>query len=210
MWIGKLSLRVPRRLVGGFALLKNLPADLAQPVLPHVPAMPHRLDAAATLVFQTPLQEHPPAADAKAGALLTVIGLMFSMLASQADHLIELLRVSSSTRYLTFVGLAGYAVFAIGTIIEAFRTIAPRFPKAPPSLAFFGDIAQLSLEEYITRVEGMNSDDALEQMLSYNHTLARICVEKFGRLRKAIRYFQPAFLCWFVVIILVGIRVVFL
>ena len=47
--------------------------------------------------------------------------------------------------------LAGTGAFA--AVVQAFRTILPRFPKVPPSLAFFGDIARLSREEYVRRVE---------------------------------------------------------
>ena len=186
-----------------------LPSELAEPALPHIPAMPHRLDAAATLAFQTPLPAHPPAADAKAGALLTVVGLMFSLLAGQSDHVAQILQTAGIQRILTLLALVGFSLLSLATVVEAFRTIGPRFPAAPPSLAFFVDIARLRPEEYIRRVEAMTADDALEQMLRYNHTLAGICVLKFTRLRIAIHLFHPAFACWLVAMILISLRVVF-
>ncbi len=188
-----------------------LPPDLAEPALAHVPAMPHRLDAAAALGFQTPLQEHPPAADAKAGALLTVIGLMFTLLAGQVQSIRAILQASSGLTQVIVMLAAqvGFAVFALATVIESFRTIAPRFPNAPPSLAFFADIARLDRDEYIRRVEAMTPDEALEQILCYNHTLATICVVKFARLRKAIHLCQGAFACWLVAMLLVSLKMVF-
>jgi hypothetical protein len=186
-----------------------LPPELAQPALPHVPAMPHRLDAAATLAFQTPLQEHAPAADAKAGAILTVIGLMFSLLAGQSNRISELIATPGPQRVVLFVVLVGFSLLGLGTVIESFRTIAPRFPVAPPSLAFFADIARLDREEYVRRVEAMSADEALEQILRYNHTLAGICVLKFGRLARSIHLFRPAFVCWLAAMTLSLLSMVF-
>jgi hypothetical protein len=190
-------------------LNSTLPPDLASPALPHVPAIPHRLDAAASLAFQTPLQEHSPAADGKAGALLTLVGLMFSVLAGQSNHLWAILGTPGFQKIVLLGSLLGFGLLALATVIESFRTIAPRFPAAPESLAFFADIARLSRDEYIRRVEAMTPDDALEQILRYNHTLAGICVLKFTRLRIAIRLCRPAFACWLIAMTLISFKVVF-
>ena len=42
---------------------------------------------------------------------------------------------------------------ALCAVIHAFRTISPRFCKAKPSLAFFGEIAALSRETFETQIE---------------------------------------------------------
>lgn len=181
----------------------------AEPSLPHAPTMPRRLDAAANLAFMTPLAEHAPAADGKSAALLTVIGLMFSLLASQSEHLQAMFSMPSFERILAGLLLAGFGGLGLGTAVEAFRTVAPRFPPAPPSLAFFGDIAALDREEYVRRVEALSADEALEQMLRYNHTLSKICVLKFARLKMAIRLFQWAFACWLLLMAMISVRVVF-
>lgn len=170
--------------------------------------MPPRLDAASTLAFQTPLQEHPPAADGKAGALLTFIGLMFSLLAGQSDHMSTMLSTPSGERWITLAGLFGFGITALGTVVESFRTISPRFPPAPPSLAFFGDIAALSREEYVRKIESLEPEEALEQILRYNHTLAQICVAKFAKLRHAIRFFRYSVACWMTVMLLISMQVV--
>jgi hypothetical protein len=54
---------------------------IAPPLLPDHPPMFRHLDPAAALAFRTPLQEHPPAADTKATATLTALGIMFPLLA---------------------------------------------------------------------------------------------------------------------------------
>src|SRR4028119_90704 len=93
-------------------------------------------------------------------------------------------------KWLVLALLAAFAGLGAGAIVQAFRTISPRFPPAPPSLAFFGDIARLSRDEYVARVEGLSHAESLEQMLIYNHTLGTICVAKFTALRPAIRLFR--------------------
>ncbi|HSB61879.1 MAG TPA: Pycsar system effector family protein, partial [Vicinamibacteria bacterium] len=79
---------------------------------------------------------------------------------------------------------------------HAFHTIAPRFPKAPPSLAFYGDIAKLSREEYVEKVKSLSTEEALDQMINYNHTVSAICVEKFRQLRMGMKAFKAAFPLW--------------
>ena len=102
------------------------------------------LDPAAALAFRTPLQEHPPAADTKAAAILTGLGIMFTMLAKYGTHLVEMLAGRGFEKFFLVVLLLTFAVTALLAIYRAFRTISPRFPDALPSLAFFGDIAKLS------------------------------------------------------------------
>ena len=77
---------------------------------------------------------------------------------------------------------------------------------APPSLAFFGDIARLSREEYVSRVEALRADEALRQMLSYNHTASRICVEKLRQLRLGLRTFQWAAGCWILLVVILVVK----
>ena len=94
-------------------------------------------------------------------------------------------------------------------MVQSFRTISPRFPKAPPSLAFFGDIARLTREEYVARVEALTGAEALEQMLRYNHTGALICVQKLRQLRWAMRFFEFAAGCWLLLVVVLIARTFF-
>jgi hypothetical protein len=153
-------------------------ANLAPPTLPDQVATFRDLDPAAALAFRTPLQEHPPAADTKAAAILTALGIMLTVLARHGARLTEILMGQGLEKFLLVVLLIGFAGLALASIPQAFRTISPRFPAAPPSLAFFGDIARLTREEYVARVGSISHEEALEQILIYNHTLATICVEK--------------------------------
>ncbi len=159
------------------------------------PAHP-KLGPANALGYRTPIQEHAPAADTKAAALLTVSGLMFTLVARYSSHLIALVTNGGLLGIACLLLLVAFAVASLAAVAQAFRTISPRFPAAPASLAFFGDIARLSREEYIARVEALSEEQALEQILHFNYTASAICVEKFRQLRRGIRFFQLAFGCW--------------
>ncbi|HEV8604831.1 MAG TPA: Pycsar system effector family protein [Tepidisphaeraceae bacterium] len=176
-------------------------------ILPDQPPIAGDLDPAAALACRTPVQEHALSADGKAAGVLTLLGIMFTILGRFAGDLGMILRTGGWLRVGMFVLVGVFAVLALATVLQAFRTISPRFPKALPSLAFFGDIAKLSREEYIARVEAMAPQEALEQMLRYNHTVSMICVEKFRQLRWAFRLFQWTFLCWLMLVIVLGMKV---
>lgn len=154
------------------------------------------LEAAATLAGKTPVGTETVGADGKAAAVLTLLGIMFTVLARFGPELRGLLNQSGSARWIASALLLGFATMALSAVIQAFRTISPRFCKSKPSLAFFGEIARLSREEYFERVESMSMRDAIEQILTYNHTAATICVEKYRQLRRALRSFEMAAICW--------------
>ncbi len=181
-----------------------VPMSAGSPVLPDHPGVFRTFDAGATLVFRTPLQEHPPAADTKAAAILTGFGLMFTILGRFGEVFSTELFATGNERWLLIFLLMAFTGMSFIAIVQAFRTLIPRFPPAPPSLAFFGDIAKLSLEEYVARVEAISEEDALEEMLKYNHTLSTIIVTKFTNLKLGIKYIRAAFACWIVLIFLIN------
>ncbi len=182
-------------------LKRSGPAELFPDRLPAA----RHLDPAAALAFRTPLHEHVLSADGKAAGVITLLGMMFTVLARFATNLSELVQ-PGPFRYVFSALVFGFAVLSLLAVVQSFRTISPRFPKAPPSLAFFGDIARLSREEYVARVEALSADEALRQMLSYNHTASRICVEKLRQLRLGLRCFEWAAGCWLLVVAVLVVR----
>jgi Family of unknown function (DUF5706) len=187
-------------------------AENASPSLPDEPSASGGVnEPAANLAFRTPLQEHAPAADTKAAAILTALSIMFTVLAKLGAPLAPMLRGESgggaSTWSLlgmivTWALLSGFVGLSLGAIWQAFRTFSPRFPNAPPSLAFFQDIAKLSRAEYLDKVSTLSDDEALRHILVYNHNLSRICVEKFVEARRALKLFEGAFVCWLLLLLL--------
>ena len=176
----------------------NEPAEPV--VLPdRVPTVRY-LDPAAALAFRTPIHEHVLSADGKAAGVLTMLGMMFTVLARFGGPLADLVHAGGPLRFAWSALVLSFAGLSLAAVVQAFRTISPRFPKAPPSLAFFGDIARLSREEYVVKVESLSPDDALQQMLRYNHTASQICVGKGVQLRRAMRCFEGAVACWTVLV----------
>src|SRR5688572_19456054 len=168
----------------------------------HAPSPGPSTDAppAATLVYLTPVGDFIHSADAKAGTILAVLGIMFTLLARFGPWLDEMIRASGFTTIATVVLVAGFAAAALGAVVQSFRTISPRFPPAPPSLAFFGDIARLEPDEYVKRATALGADEALEERLKYNHTGSRIILLKFRQLRWALRFFELAAVCWLLLV----------
>jgi hypothetical protein len=159
------------------------------------------------LAYLTPVGEFVHSADAKAATILTLLGIMFTLLARFGGVLDEMIRAGGALTVVSLPLLAGFAFCALGTVVEAFRTISPRFPEAPPSLAFFGDIARLSREQYLARVESLSPADALAEKLSYNHTGSRIIMIKMRELRRCLRLFEVAALCWVALAALILARI---
>ncbi len=181
-------------------------SNLATPLLPDRLPMVRHLDPAAALAYRTPLMEHFLSADGKAAGILTLMGMMFTVLARLGTAVDQLLRSGGALRYIVLVLLLAFAAMALTVVMFCFRTIAPRFPKAAPSLAFFGDIASLSRDEYIRRVRSLNPQQALEQILNYNHTTATICTIKANHLRQALRLFKGVAGVWLVLVVIVAWR----
>jgi len=185
----------PARPLSAVVLPEQLPAGSAP-----VP------DAALLLAHRTPLAEHPVSADGKATAVLTTLGIMFTVLTRYAGTLGDVIHEDAWARWPVIALIGAFVVLSFGAVLQAFRTLSPRFPKAEPSLAFFGDIARLGRDEYVARVEGLTEADALDHVLRYNHTNAVICVAKFKQMRRCVRLFQYVFACWLILVLVVTYR----
>ena len=180
-----------------------------QPPTANHNSAPAPTEAAPLLAGKTPVGSETQAADGKAAGVLTLLWIMFTVLARFGPELRDVLHMSGPVRVISGTLLFGFATMALCAVVHAFRTISPRFCKAKPSLAFFGEIATLSREEYQDRVAGMTMAEAVEHMLAYNHTAARICVEKFRQLRRALRSFEIAACCWLFLASILVMRSVF-
>src|SRR5438552_17951021 len=114
----------------------NPPRESLGNILPESLPTPQHLDPAAALAFRTPLHEHVLSADGKAAGVITLLGMMFTVLARFAAQLSDLVK-PGPLRYFFSGLILAFAASALLAVIQSFRTISPRFPKAPPSLAFF-------------------------------------------------------------------------
>ena len=179
------------------------PAPPAEAEAPRAPE-PTGYEAAATLACRTPVGAETSGADGKAAGLLSLLGLMFAILSRFGPELGAALRGGGPLRAACGALLLGFAACALCAVVQAFRTISPRFCKAAPSLAFFGEVARLAPDEYYQRVEAMDMRQAVEQIVAYNHAAATICAEKFKQLHRALRCFEIAAGCWLALAILLA------
>jgi hypothetical protein len=185
------------------------PARLRTPrphAQPHQSVDPTGSDAAATLACRTSIGSETLGADGKAACVLTLLGIMFTVLARFGPELGAVLRGGGFARAACGVLLAGFAGYALCAVVQAFRTISPRFRKDKPSLAFFAEVARLDREEYFELVESMTMRDAVGQILLYNHTASKICAEKYRQLRRALRCFEGAAGCWVLLLIILVLK----
>jgi hypothetical protein len=155
-------------------------------------------DAAATLACRTPVGTDTHAADGKAAIVLSLLGIMFTVLARFGAEVSAILQTPGVMRVACGALIVGFIACSLCAVVQAFRTITPRFRRDKASLAFFAEIASLKREEYFERVESLTMRGAIDQIALYNHTAARICAEKFRQLRYCLRCFESAAVCWLV------------
>jgi hypothetical protein len=129
---------------------------------------------------------------------------MFTVIARSSDPIGKLLDRSSSLRFLILALLLAMAGSALWSIMCAFRTISPRFVKTEHSLAFWGDVAALPREEYIRRVSSLTTEEAMKEILTYNHALSSIIVRKHARLRPCLKWFKVSLILWLILMVFVA------
>ena len=170
------------------------------------PAQSPANDAAAMLACRTSVGTETRGADGKAATVLTLLGIMFTVLARFGTELGEILKYGITqtgiVRMACIVFLLGFTSCALCAVVQAFRTITPRFRRDKPSLAFFAEIARMGREEYFARVEAMDMQQALDQIMLYNHTAATICAEKFKQLNRCLRCFETAAVFWALLVLI--------
>ena len=180
------------------------PAEIAEESAPGAaPQAAPQADPAGMLAGRASIGIETASADGKAAIVLSLLGIMFTVLARFVSELGTILRSGVGTgtgvvRIACGALLLGFAGCALCAVVQSFRTIIPRFRKDKPSLAFFAEIASLDREEYFKRVESMSMEDATGQILLYNHTAATICAEKYKQLDLTLRLFEAAAVCWLV------------
>ena len=84
--------------------------ELGEPIFPDRLPAPRLLDPATALAFRTPLHEHVLSADGKAAGILTLLGMMFTVLARFGGPLSDLVGARQGpVRYLCAAILFAFA-----------------------------------------------------------------------------------------------------
>lgn len=127
------------------------------------------------------LNEEIKFADRKASALLTgqlaFLGLLVNVLnGNWAEASIAFKLLSAGTALTTFLG----AVFA-GWVIY------PQTESSGDALLFWGDISTKSLDNYKSKINKINKDKILKELIKENYLLAEIVSNKYDRLKCSLK-----------------------
>ena len=160
---------------------------------------------AARFASFTPMNEQPGLADRKAMFVTGASGLMLStalMLVTPLGQFVRpgwwpLLVLSLS------VGLACTVVLALHAAYRAYILQAPDVPK---NLLFFRNVAAAGASQYADRLAALTPRDVLLDVLAYNHTMARLGVEKYRLVGRAMRRLQVAIPLWVLLVLLMTAR----
>lgn len=170
------------------ALLKRAIDALAQAVVDEIaPSRTAAPDASAPFAKESLARaiDWVKFADAKAGTVLVIVGLLLTNALGKAD---VLLRAYSSDpaqgdwATATFVGslLAASLTVAFVTLV-----LYPHVKAKTKSIAFFGDTAALSHKEYLKQISQLDSAASTEEVSKQAWEVSRIAAQKFRWLRWA-------------------------
>jgi hypothetical protein len=126
--------------------------------------------------------------DAKAGAILTLAGVIGGGIASLAPKtLADALAVSHWLALGVALTLAAALIFAVTIAVYCARALAPQTPTAG-SLHSFPDIGRMTLEQYASGVDKLTEESATREFINHNWTLSRVASTKFNAIALAIRF----------------------
>ena len=156
---------------------------------------------AARLAFFTPVREYPPLADRKASALLAAHGLMVTVLLAFSGAIGSII---SGPNYFASRLVLGVLI-PLGVLILlgawlAFQALTRPVPPMPDSLAFYPQIAALSLDSYRDRVKRLDYQSAVTAMLHYNYNMATLSVAKFRLVNRSFACVRATFKLWIVLL----------
>jgi hypothetical protein len=126
-------------------------------------------------------------ADQKASIWLTFVGVYLTLTYEKYVSLAKI--VYSEIPCISFL----YIISLILLIISLYKGFRVIFPKVShnkrKSLLFFGDIASISLDDYIDKLNKYNDKDFEKDIITQTHISAEISVSKHSNFKESIVYF---------------------
>jgi hypothetical protein len=138
------------------------------------------------------ISEYIKFADAKAAAVLTIIGMVGALSGVAAPTIFE---AASADARLWWGGCVITGAVAISVVMGIHFTVAALMPRsvgAGESLASFPDIARLDVESYLKRTTGLTAEQVDREYALHNATLARVALAKFTAIRGALWWTRVA------------------
>ena len=170
------------------------------------PASPAAVLGAARLAYFTPVHEQPTLADRKAMFILGASGLMVSVLLF-FSHAIESLVLGHRgfAAAAVVVTVLSVAVLVLTAAVTAYYSYTRSLPAMPPTLAWFRNVAETSLDDYSRRMHALDHPAALRGMLHYNYSVASLAARKFRLVNRSIRCLRVAIPLWMVLLLVLAV-----
>jgi hypothetical protein len=133
-------------------------------------------------------------ADAKAGAVLVILGLGVASLIDKAGNLSDAYRLPSQWGDLATLLFWAACAAAAATVVCVSIALFPRVKPGEPSLAYFGHVATMSSKKFETEIGKLGQDELNHHLALQAWELARVAYTKY-------RWLKPSY--WLVVLFLV-------
>jgi hypothetical protein len=162
----------------------------------------------ARLASFTPVREYPPLSDRKSVILLTLNGLMLTVMDPFAAEIPAVLQGNPVVKRLAIAaGLSWFSLLILGACY-AFRALTRPIPPMGDCAAFYPNIAATSLGSYRQNLERLSHRGALRDILNYNYSIAVLSQEKFRLIRKSVLCLCPALPLWMLLMLMISLRAV--
>jgi len=160
----------------------------------------------ARLAYFTPVREYPPLGDRKSLSLLTLDGLMLTVMYLFTEEIHAVLQGSPVVKWpAVVVGLSWLSLLILGACY-AFLALTRPIPPMGDCAAFYQNIAAASLGSYWHSLEGLSHRRALREILTYNYSIAVLSEEKFRLIRKSVLCQCLALPLWMLFMMIISLR----
>lgn len=150
-------------------------------------------------------------ANSKASIIIAWNGIIIGSVLLKYNSIIALYCKPEWAYYVSNIFLAGLAVSGIFSIFFVFKVVTPFLSSSdskkgsPRSLIFFGDVSEITHEEYARRASVLTYEEALSDSALQAHILATGLSRKMKDMQKSIRAVNCGLLIIILLILLKGI-----
>ena len=167
-----------------------------------------RLLGPARLAYFTPVREYPPLGDRKSLTMLTLNGLMMTVMYLFAGEFHAVLHGNVVVKWLAIVVGFWWVSLLIMGGCYAFLALMRPIPPMGDCAAFYVNIAAMPLASYRQTLEGFSHRGAMRDKLNYNHSIAILGEQKFRLIQKSAACLCLALPLWMLLMLIISLRAI--